>query len=184
MRVFVALEISDPKALDAIGEVQRELVETGADLKTVERGNIHFTLKFLGEVSEAQAKKAAARLKKLELKGAALEVKGVGAFPRPADARIVWVGVGEPGRTSVTAFAAAVVGALAGIGETDSRPYTPHATVARIRSSRGVSRLAKVLREHADTPFGAFTAGELKLKSSVLSPVGPSYRDLGVYPLH
>jgi 2'-5' RNA ligase len=56
MRAFIALEIPDLRVLDSIVAFQRELSATGADLKTVERENLHFTVKFLGEITPDQAR--------------------------------------------------------------------------------------------------------------------------------
>jgi 2'-5' RNA ligase len=170
MRAFVALELSDPKVLESIVNFQRELSATGADLKTVERENLHFTVKFLGEIASSQAREVDERLKRLHLDGADVEVKGVGAFPNIS-------------RPNVRHIAQGAIAALEGIGERDERPFTAHATLARVRSVRGISELTSVLRSNSTRSFGEVRLAELKLKSSVLGPRGPTYADIGVYPL-
>src|SRR5688572_32474289 len=57
MRCFVAVEVPE-EARGLIVRVQEALRRAGADVKWVERENLHLTLKFLGDLTE----EAAARL--------------------------------------------------------------------------------------------------------------------------
>ena len=52
IRSFVSVDVDDSKALDALELAQSRLENTGADLKLVERENIHLTMRFLGDVHE------------------------------------------------------------------------------------------------------------------------------------
>ncbi len=183
MRAFVALEISEPNVLDALVAFQQELSRTGSDLKLVERENLHFTVKFLGEISKSQAKEADAKLKGLRLSSAQVEVRGVGAFPSIGRPNVVWVGVPESQEGLVAQVAQSAIGALEGIGETDRRPFRAHATLARLRSRTESKELTTLLTANSDRTFGSLTLRQLKLKSSVLSPSGPTYSDVGVYQL-
>lgn len=163
--------------------LQRELAATGADLKLVERQNLHFTLKFLGEISEAQAKDADGRLKALRLTGGEVSVAGVGAFPSPRRPNVVWVGVANEDAERVKAIAEAVIKALEGIGERDSRPFQAHLTLARVRSFRNGGELSSLIETNADRVFGKVRLSSFTLKSSLLTPKGPVYSDVGVYSL-
>jgi 2'-5' RNA ligase len=183
MRAFVALEISSPEVLEAILAFQRELSATGADLKIVERENIHFTIKFLGEITQGQAQEVDERLSRLRLNRTDVELRGVGAFPSIGRPNVVWVGVPPTHEERVRPIAQGAIAALAGIGEEDRRPFTAHATLARVRSARGASGLIPLLHSSSDRPFGEVRLTELKLKSSLLGPRGPTYTDVGVYPL-
>jgi RNA 2',3'-cyclic 3'-phosphodiesterase len=183
MRAFVALEISAPKVIDGLVRFQGELGATGADLKLVERENLHFTVKFLGEISQSQAAEADARLKHLSLKGAEVEVRGVGAFPHVDRPRVVWAGVGHDHEKFVAPVAEEVIGALEGIGERDDRPFTAHVTLARVRSDRNGQVLSRLLTSAAERSFGFTRLAALRLKSSALTPGGPVYTDVGEYPL-
>lgn len=182
LRVFAALEVPG-EVLDALAAFQAELSRTGADLKLVERENLHFTVRFLGEVSEEDAAEAKARLGALSVAGGTAQVRGVGAFPDLARPRVVWAGVAKGDEEKVVSIARAAADALAGIGEADTRPFVPHLTVARVRSGRNASALSGLVRLDPDRSFGAATFAELKLKSSRLTPGGPVYSDLGVFPL-
>lgn len=182
MRLFVAMDVPEP-ALGAITRFQGDLAATGSDLKLVERENLHFTVKFLGEVTEAEAAEAKSRLARLALKGAEVELRGVGAFPDVRRPRVVWAGVSRDHRTLVESLAMEAIASLDGLGERDSRPFQPHVTLARVRSSRGAGELTALIRERSDFSFGSAKLTELKLKSSRLTPAGPVYADVGVYAL-
>jgi 2'-5' RNA ligase len=183
LRVFVAIDIPDPGVVDRMVAFQGELSATGADLKLVERQNLHFTVKFLGEISEVQAKEAATRLRALELAGAEVTLKGVGAFPRPSRPSVVWVGLSREDAEKVNPIATSVVKALEGIGERDDRPFQAHITVARVRSGRNKEALESFLGSNTERVFGRVRLAALELVSSVLTPKGPIYSDLEEYSL-
>ncbi len=182
MRAFVAIEVP-AQVLDALGEFQGELSTAGADLKLVERENLHFTLKFLGEISESQVGEVKARLGKLSLGRVQVDVRGAGAFPAPNRARVIWAGVAREHEALVAPIASAVIQSLERIGERDDRPFRAHITVARVRSGRNLRQLGDIVARNSDRSFGQAALNELKLKSSVLTSKGPIYSDVGVYPL-
>ena len=63
MRTFVAIEVSDQNVLNSISQVQSEL---NIKAKPVELYNMHFTVQFLGEVSEEMIGKISGVLSGLE----------------------------------------------------------------------------------------------------------------------
>jgi len=184
LRAFVALEISDPKVLDSLVAFQKELATSGADLKLVERQNIHFTLKFLGEINESMRNDADERLGRLRLTGQTVTVEGIGAFPNSSHPNILWVGVAPDDRAKVVDIARAVIAALKGIGEDEEREFQPHATLARVRSGRNREQLSTALKSNTERRFGAVTLSSIRFKSSQLTSTGPVYRDIGVYTLN
>ena len=182
MRAFVAIDVPD-RVLDSLAAFQSELSRTGADLKLVERQNQHITVKFLGEIGEPEARDAESRLARLALKGATVELRGVGAFPPRGGPRVVWAGVAPEDAASESSIAGEAIAALEGIGERDDRPFQAHITLARVRSQRSSRQLGELLMKNSGRPFGTVEISELKLKSSALTPSGPVYTDLGVYRL-
>ena len=182
MRAFVALELTE-SVLDSLVRFQGEISSTGADVKLVEKENLHFTVKFLGEISEAEASQACSRLVKLPLRRLSADVRGAGAFPSVTRARVVWAGVAHEDVPMVSSLAAEVVSALEGIGERDDRPFQAHVTLGRVRTAGNLRQLGDLLALNRDREFGVAELTELKLKSSVLTPGGPVYSDVGVFPL-
>ena len=51
MRAFIAIELS-PEIKDSLAQIQSHLKYSGADVKWIETGNIHLTLKFLGDIAD------------------------------------------------------------------------------------------------------------------------------------
>lgn len=113
-----------------------------ARARLVPHANYHVTLRFIGDVSSAEAPALLAAV--AELDGHALECATgpLIGFPRPARARVVALGL----RPSATLLAWAEV--LAGLNsdsdldtETDTRTFLPHVTLARIRGTIRVPEL-------------------------------------------
>jgi len=182
VRAFVALEIPEDVA-DSLTQAQKELAASGADLKLVERENLHLNLKFLGDLGDEEVSEAKSRLGRLSLKRADVTVRGVGAFPSSTRPRVVWAGIAPEDEPLVVPIARGVISTLEGVGERDDRPFRPHITLARVRSGRNARELIEVLRRIAAMEFGTVSLREIKLKSSALTPKGPMYRDEGVYLL-
>ena len=183
MRAFVSLEIEEEEVIDGLVSAQRELVATGADVKVVERENLHFTLRFLGEITEQQAVEADRRMSGLTLEEVGFRVMGLGAFPNARSPRVVWAGVDEPHRSILAEIGGRVITALRGIGEEDNRPFEPHLTIGRVRSARNMGALSMFVARNSARDFGESRARHIKLKSSRLTPRGPVYSDVSVYDL-
>lgn len=182
MRAFVAMDLPGT-VVDTLVAFQEELRATGADVKLVERENLHFTVKFLGEISESQASEVLARLSRLGLHRTTVDLRGAGAFPNLRRPRVIWAGVARESEGEVEPIARQVVGALEGLGERDDRPFQAHITLGRVRSPRGSRELGELLARHSERSFGVAELSELKLKSSRLTPAGPIYSDVGVFRL-
>lgn len=183
MRAFLSLEIEEGQVIDGLVAAQKELVGTGADIKPVERENLHFTLRFLGEITDQQAAEVDARMGGLALEGLRFRVKGLGAFPSPRNPRVVWAGVGDADRAGVASIGERVIAALRGIGEENLSPFEPHLTLGRVRSARNVAALSRFIDGNSGRDFGGSEARHIKLKSSRLTPQGPVYSDVKVYAL-
>ncbi len=183
MRAFVALEIPDARVLDEIVSFQRELASCGADLKLVERDNLHFTVKFLGEISQSQVREADAALGSLRAPAADVELKGAGAFPNTGRPNVVWLGVDDQGEENMKRIAIPAIDVLKNIGEVERRPFQAHLTLARVKDPRNAGGLASLINSTSQKSFGRTRLTSLKLKSSVLAPTGPVYADIGVYSL-
>jgi RNA 2',3'-cyclic 3'-phosphodiesterase len=172
-----------PEVKENLMKVEEELKQTRADIKLVERENLHFTVKFLGEIPEGMVEEADKRIRTLALQRMEVRVRGLGAFPDTGRPRVVWAGVSPQDLASISGSGQRVIDALEGIGESDERGFHPHITVARVRSPRNLEALTSVIRERSAKEFGSSTITALKLKSSSLTPNGPTYRDIEEYDL-
>lgn len=162
---------------------EEELRETRADLKIVAKDNLHFTVKFLGEVPEATVKEIDRRLEGLALPSFEVQVKGLGAFPDARRPRVVWAGVARESERAISQAAAAFIGALEGVGAPEDHPFSPHITLSRVRSAANAAELTSFIQRNSEREFGSTRIASLKLKSSVLSPRGATYSDVREYAL-
>jgi len=171
MRGFVALELPDAvrQQLAALG---RRLQPLG-DVRSTPTSQLHVTLKFLGDVDDAQAGAigrhlAAARWQRLQLRPA-----GLGQFPPRGAPRVLWAGLG--GDTAPLAALARELETLAtGLGVAgEDRPFRAHVTLGRCRSPRGAAALQRALQELGAGLDGPdFTATTVTLFRSEPGPAG------------
>ena len=135
IRSFIAIELPDDLKL-ALTRLQEQLKSgKSTSVKWVDPYNIHLTLKFLGNISTSIVDKIARALEEA-VRGISpfhLEVKGLGAFPSLKRVQVVWVGItGEVDRLSQ--LKQRIESGLADLGYVpESRPFTPHPTLARLR---------------------------------------------------
>lgn len=184
VRSFLALD--PPEAiLREIGRIQNRLQRhIFGDVRWVRPEAVHLTLKFFGDVPEcdvanisAVAGRAAAGARPLDL-----TIGGIGVFPDPHRPRIIWLGMGGETERLVT-FQQGMERELEKIGfPGEERPFRPHLTLARIKSSRGLTGLEKALEKGETYAAGRFTATGLCLFKSDLTPRGAIYTRLAEYP--
>jgi 2'-5' RNA ligase len=176
MRCFVAVDIPE-EIKEKIAETQKEF--SSFDSKLVERKNMHFTLKFLGEISENQIKAVEEKLSALVKKIAPFTVllSSMGAFPSLSYIRVIWIGAIADEFINLHKN---VADALKDIGKPES---TPHLTIARIRSPRDKETIARIITRYEKESFGSMLVDKIKLKKSTLTPRGPVYEDMMVFEL-
>lgn len=193
-RGFVAVAL--PDAIRArCARLTEALRPAPARVAWVRPGNLHLTLKFLGNTRPSQAKRLVGSLthKALKLSPFDVELAGLGAFPSPRRPRIIWIGVGE-GADRLRDLAAKVEGAAAKAGfSREARPFSPHLTLGRVKMAR--SRSGKpsgrppsegaagedwqaLLARSDPGSLGRFPVGEILLIESRLTPGGALYTPL------
>jgi len=175
MRTFVAAEISSEEVLSSIKKFQSEF-EIRA--KPVSLNNIHFTLLFLGEISEQVSAKVQDALNSIQFEEFDLKFQGIGAFPKASFPRVIWVGTDENGGEKLKNLALQVENALSPLGFHSDKPFRPHVTIFRIKNKIG--NISDKLKRYSTTKFGTQKISEIKFKQSVLTPDGPNYSDLQV----
>ena len=184
IRSFIAVEV--PQHLRAkLEEVQRELKRADADVRWVRPESIHLTLKFLGSISGEELEKLAGVIAPIIPLWAPFEVRlhGLGCFPSSRSPRIVWVGI-EQGSAEASSLQKAVENQAAGVGfPPETRPFKPHLTLGRIRSSKGKDSLAQAVENRRDVAIGSFWVNEVYLFKSELKPSGAIYTKLRTFPM-
>jgi 2'-5' RNA ligase len=178
IRSFLAFDIENEDVRKRLAGAQTRLFQTGADVKLVETENIHVTMRFLGDVSVGMVENIFGEMKKTEFKPFNVQIRGVGVFPNLNYPRVVWAGITEGADQLRDVFNQFEPGLRALGFAPDSKGFSPHLTIARVRSARNKAQLAEFVAKNASHEFGTIKAECLRLKKSALSPKGPTYSTL------
>lgn len=178
MRLFCAVDTA-PGTHPALARASERLRAAGADAKWTGPSQWHVTLKFLGETDDSAAADVEAAVRRAAAAGAAapLRLAGLGTFGGPKP-RVVVARVEDPSG-ALAAAAAALDRELRPLGFTpENRPFSPHVTLARVRSPRNAAALVEAVRRESGGVKGEWRAEELVLYRSTLTPGGAEYEPL------
>ena len=172
MRAFVAIEVNNQNVLNSIYQVQSEL---NIEAKPVELHNMHFTVQFLGEISEEMVRKISDALNSIEFSAFSISFMGVGVFPKPSFPRVIWIGTND-GINELEKLAEMIRTKLSQLGFRPDKKFKPHVTIFRVKNK--IEGMSDKLEKFSSYNFGKQTVSEIKLKKSELAPEGPIYTDL------
>ncbi|HVG21910.1 MAG TPA: RNA 2',3'-cyclic phosphodiesterase [Blastocatellia bacterium] len=183
VRAFICVEV--PEATKArIRSLQDGLRRADAQVSWVKPSNVHLTIKFLGDVPAAKVETVRLAVERAAspIRGFEIEVGGAGCFPSPRSPRVLWVGLaGIP--ESLKQLHAAIEDELAREGfPRESKRFSPHLTIGRIRGPKGASRVAEDLIAAGFEPE-TFRAREVVVMRSDLNPEGSVYTPQAIIPL-
>lgn len=188
LRTFIAVELP--------AGIQKTISQSTAPLRNslskslvrwVVPQNVHLTLKFLGDVSSTNLEQLVAALK---VEAAVHEmftmsVVGLGAFPNPRRARVIWVGLKAP--PALEAIQRGVEAAAERLGYApEERPFSPHLTIGRVGQNVSASDLQciRTLLEATKVGMlGTFRVDSVHIFKSDLQPGGSVYTHLYALPL-
>lgn len=184
IRCFLAVDLPD-SLRPQLALVQGELKKSRADVRWVAVGNIHLTLKFFGNVPEAEidplteaAREAAAQQTPFQL-----QVTAAGAFPNMKSPRVIWLGLGGD-VIPLAQMYHKLEKAFAALGHLpEGRAFNPHLTLGRVKSPANRHRLAMALEKLPPLNWPPFQVNEIILFRSTLTPQGSIYAPLQVIPL-
>ena len=192
MRLFVAAEIPPgvQEKLAAVRSASRD-----SAWRWVAAGNVHLTLKFLGETDEGlvpRIKEALAAVCR-PLTPFELGLTGLGTLPPshppaegdrrpPRPPRVLYAGL-DRGTVELRRLSLGVEDVMVALGfQKERRLFTPHATLARVRKEQRPRDAAELLGRFEGKSFGAWRCGEAVLFLSELGPGGARYTALGEFP--
>ena len=131
LRLFVAVDLPEDVHA-AVDRSAEPLHERFPGARWVPSANQHVTLKFLGSTWPRLVEWVSGSVEGVAASHAAFEtrVTGLGAFPSPRRARVLWTGLDDPdGR--LAAIARSLDSALEREFVPEKRSFTPHLTIAR-----------------------------------------------------
>ncbi len=183
MRLFTGLDLP--------GDVETRLDRLLAELRPTAPiqwsplENLHITTKFIGDFPEGRLAELVAALKAIPKPGPlSVAIRGVGWFPNPHQARVLFAAVDAP--PGLQKLANATDAACASLGvPNETKPYSPHLTLARIRGAENLTPVRQAIARRESLDFGAFTASSFFLYRSGRSADhrGSAYTKLSEFSL-
>jgi RNA 2',3'-cyclic 3'-phosphodiesterase len=178
IRSFIAIDLST-EIRESIAAISRRLSRLGLDGRFSKPESTHLTLKFLGSIEESRVPHIHAAMER-SLQGIepfTLLIRSLGVFPHLGNPRVLWVGV-EPSH-ALSLLQRRLEETLGELGfEAETRPFRPHLTLIRLRSSRNLAELVQFLRQEGDLDVGSLPVDAVHLYQSILRPEGAEYRRL------
>ena len=180
LRLFVAvsLPVGHLERVEAATEDLRALWPAARWMK---RENQHVTLKFLGSTPPERlddVRDAVARVARGH-EAQTVELSQLGIFPGPRRARVLWIGLHDPGQL-LASLAGALDAALEPLGyEPEKREFHPHLTLARFRTPEPIAGDLPALQ----FDLAPFVVDRVELFRSHLHPKGARYEVLESFPL-
>jgi len=178
IRTFIALEISNV-IRNQITNIQKHLMNKGAELRWIKNDNIHLTLRFLGEIDNKNHDKIFEAMNNAaeDTRSLNLSLTGLGMFPDENHPTVIWVGIGgEVEELRQMAEKCDYYLTVKGF-EIKKRHFRPHITIGRIKKITDknlfISELKDVEINRAD-----FKVDRLNVVKSDLKPTGAIYTNL------
>ena len=179
MRLFTALDLP----ADVYGRLETliDQLRPTADIRWSRPSNLHITTKFIGHFPDERLDDVKTVLAGVHSPALQVAIRGFGFVPSERSPRVFFCCVDAPG---IEALAAATDRATAALGiESESRVYTPHLTLARIKERRSLDRLRSALAALPSSELGRFEAGSFFLYQSQMRGGGSVYTKLAEFPL-
>jgi len=175
LRIFLAV-FPPPDVQRAAGTVIEALRDPGDGVSWVKPENLHYTLRFIGEVGGDGLRRVTEAAQVAASQHAAFDAAlgGLGGFPTTRRARVLWIGMARGG-PALDSLAASLDRELERRGfKPEAHAFTAHLTIGRVREPRAdwTDRLAAATTSLGEPPF---RAERIAVVESALSPKGPTY---------
>ena len=194
IRAFLAVELSQ-ELRDKVGALQQELkrrveseIKPDVRISWVQPAKIHLTIKFLGDMDEQVIDPLLGAIEQaiVSQPSVIMPLERLGAFPRPQNPRVLWVGPSENWERGtegkrVTDLHGAIEQACEGLSFLhETKPFSPHLTLARIKAGEHQVGVALAISGVLDRPLslGSLTVESVVLMRSELNPTGSVYTKL------
>ena len=183
VRSFLAIELDEdlvPKILD----VQKEFKKTNANIKYVPSQNMHFTLKFFGNIDLDMVEDISVAVLKVikDYSSFDLNIKKCGCFPNKNVIKVLWLGLDEG--SPIKDLQRDLDKEFKKLGFKKERNFISHLTIGRVKSPKGKKEIRNAIEKLENIEIGQMTVSKICLKKSTLTPQGPIYEDIKVFELN
>lgn len=180
MRLFIGVPVSE-EVKEKIRPLYEKLKGTGADFNFVSIENLHFTIKFLGDVEENKIEEIKEKFSELKSKSFQISLQKVGVFPSLERINVVWIGVQDSELLNLMKKSNKLFDY---VRKNDHETEVAHLTIARVKSGKNKEQLQRVLKEVEHDAFGKMVVDKIILYESELNPEGPIYKVVEEYSLN
>lgn len=185
VRTFIAVNLTN-SLKERLGGVIDQLRSANADVRWVKPQNLHLTLKFLGyiEIGQLEPVFGMASQAARETDIFTISFTGLGGFPNLFHPRVIWVGV-DKGKEEITRLASLIEANLSRLGfKSEERGFSPHLTLGRVKSSKGLDNLIKIIPTIEDvSSSGEMDVIKIEVMGSQLTRDGAIYTTLRELPI-
>ncbi|MFY9801793.1 MAG: RNA 2',3'-cyclic phosphodiesterase [Candidatus Acidiferrales bacterium] len=180
MRLFVALALPDAVRF-AFAELIAQLQPKSRSARWARPESLHVTLKFLGSTDSGKLDAIRATLATIHsAQPIEMHFRALGFFPNEFAPRVIWSAIAAT--PNIFELAAAIEQALTTLGfAPESRPFVPHLTLARLKSSKGSENLVRASDALKSYDFGSARESEFHLFESFTKPSGSEYKKLSTF---
>lgn len=182
IRAFLAIDLKE-EFKPQIKEIIEDFKTLNTDIKFVEVENLHFTLKFFGDVDENKINQIS-EIVSNTLEGFDpfnLKIQGCGAFPNLNHIKVIWLGTEE--NTILNSLHNDLDEEFSKIGFKKDFRFSNHLTIGRMKSAKNKNQVKEKLNDYKTVEIGEMSIGRISLKKSTLTPNGPIYEDVKVFDI-
>jgi 2'-5' RNA ligase len=173
VRAFLAVPLA-PHVLSSLSRLQAQLSRKINDIRWSHPQNLHLTLHFFGNIDQETLEKI--KVSVLSVKRChqpfKVDIRGLGAFPSLRRPKVIWLGLQPQAQLKQLHQDIQQSLRLAGLTP-DSRPYSPHLTIGRVR--RAAADLTEQGVTLSDTTIDYLLIDRVVLFESRLQPQGAEH---------
>jgi 2'-5' RNA ligase len=175
MRLFIAITLPENIKIK-LEEIVKTFKKCDLDAKWVKTQNIHMTLKFLGEVDEAQLGEIKNIITAVagEFRQLSVNLTGYGFFPNEKRPRVFFVATDK--QELLKNMAMRLEDELEKLGILKEDRFRSHLSLCRFKGTKNIEVLKKEVKNI--TPQGQFPVEAISLFKSTLTPQGPIYDEI------
>ena len=175
MRTFIAVEVPQ-NVQEKVGSYIGTLKGLIKGVKWVAQNNLHFTIKFLGEVEESQLSEIQQCVTEAVTDSGLFTVSlsGIGFYPSEKNPKVIWIGTDGGVDTLIDIFHH-LEESLEHLGfDREEKTFSPHLTIGRAK------RYSKVKIPEGLPEFDSmvFEVTGIAVMKSTLTPSGPIYEKM------
>lgn len=189
IRSFISIAL-DPAVAREITRLQHRIEEIPPreTVRWIPAEQLHLTLKFLGNIPGSLVEELSSSLRAIceQYSPLRLRAEGLGCFPNARNPRVIWIGL-QGDLQALEQLQEEIERASSRWAEKEEpRRFSPHLTIGRVRENawREARQIGAILETAAAPTLGAWSAGEVCLMRSQLSPQGAVHTPLATLPLN